>query len=69
MADPVCAVCSKPILPTEDESIVQQVDACTLAAEHVAYHSTCWERKRAENDAMPGRGGAASRRQQGPRGV
>jgi hypothetical protein len=45
MADPLCAKCSKPILPTDEKSTVRQVDACTLAAEHVAYHATCWERK------------------------
>jgi len=45
MADPLCAECSQPILSTEEKSTVRQVDACTLAVEHVVYHSTCWDRK------------------------
>ena len=45
MADPLCAECSEPILSTDDKSTVQQVDACTMAVEHVTYHSTCWDRK------------------------
>ena len=45
MADPLCAECSKPVLSTDEKSTVRQVDACTLAVEHVVYHSTCWDRK------------------------
>ncbi len=45
MADPLCVVCSKPILSTDEKSTVRQVDACTLAVEHVNYHATCRERK------------------------
>jgi len=45
MADPLCVVCSKPILATDEKSTVRQADACTLAVEHVNYHATCWERK------------------------
>jgi len=45
MADPLCVVCSKPILATDEKSTVRQVDACTLAVEHVVYHSTCWDQK------------------------
>ena len=45
MADSLCAECSKPILSTDNKSTVQQVDACTMAVEYVAYHSTCWGRK------------------------
>jgi hypothetical protein len=45
MADPLCLECARPILPGEAKATVQQVDACTLAVEHLPYHSTCWERK------------------------
>ena len=45
MADPLCVKCSKPILPTDTKSTVEQVDACTMAVEHVPYHSTCLDRK------------------------
>jgi hypothetical protein len=45
MPDPVCLECARPILPGEAKSTVQQVDACTLAVEHLPYHSACWERK------------------------
>jgi hypothetical protein len=41
MADTLCAVCSKPIVPTDEKSTVRQVDACTLAVEHVVYHAAC----------------------------
>jgi len=47
MADTLCAACSRPILPTDNQSTVEQVDACTAAVERVTYHSTCWERKTA----------------------
>jgi hypothetical protein len=45
MADLLCVVCSKPILPTDQQSTVRQVDACTLAVEHVNYHAACRELK------------------------
>jgi hypothetical protein len=45
MADPLCLECARPILPGEAKATVQQVDACTLAVEHLPYHSTCWDRK------------------------
>ena len=48
MTELLCAECSKPILSTDDASTVQQVDACTLAVERVAYHATCRERKAAK---------------------
>ena len=41
MADPICVACSRPILPTDDTSTVEQVDACTMAVERVTYHVTC----------------------------
>jgi hypothetical protein len=47
MIEPLCAECSRPILPTDNKSTVQQVDACTMAVEHVTYHSTCWDQKTA----------------------
>jgi hypothetical protein len=46
MAELLCAECSKPILSTDDTSTVEQVDACTMAVEHVTYHAACWEGKR-----------------------
>jgi hypothetical protein len=45
MADPVCLECARPILPGDAKSTVQQVDACTLAVEHLPYHSACWEKR------------------------
>ena len=45
MVDLVCLECARPILPGDAKSTVQQVDACTLAVEHLPYHSTCWELK------------------------
>jgi hypothetical protein len=48
MADSLCAKCSRPILSTDDRSTVQQVDACTMAVEHVTYHSTCLDQKTSE---------------------
>lgn len=44
MENSLCAECSKPILSTDSKSTVEQVDACTLAVEHVTYHATCWDR-------------------------
>jgi hypothetical protein len=48
MADLLCAKCSKPILSTDDKSTVKQVDACTMAVEHLTYHSTCGGQKTAK---------------------
>jgi hypothetical protein len=48
MTAPLCAACAKPILPTDDKSTVQQVDACTRAVERLDYHSTCLEQKTAK---------------------
>jgi hypothetical protein len=45
MADLLCVVCSRPILPTDDTSTVQQVDACTMAVEPVTYHAACRDQK------------------------
>jgi len=45
MADPLCVKCSRPILPADDRSTVEQVDACTMAVERVTYHSTCRDQK------------------------
>jgi hypothetical protein len=45
MADLLCVVCSRPILPADEKSTVQQVDACTFAVERVNYHAACRERK------------------------
>jgi hypothetical protein len=42
MADLLCVKCSKPILPTDARSTVEQVDACTMAVERVPYHAACW---------------------------
>jgi uncharacterized protein with PIN domain len=47
MADSLCAECSRPILPTDNKSIAEQVDACTMAVEHLIYHSTCRDQKTA----------------------
>jgi len=55
MADPLCAECAKPILPGDGTSTIQQVDACTMAAEHVIYHATCWERKGQRDSSEPAR--------------
>jgi hypothetical protein len=41
MSDPVCVKCSKPILPSDARSTVEQVDACTNAVERVIYHAAC----------------------------
>jgi hypothetical protein len=49
MADPVCAGCSKPILSTDNQSTVQQVDACTMAVEHLTYHSACFVSAKTKN--------------------
>jgi len=38
MADPICAVCVKPILPTEHKVIVNGAP----------YHGHCWDRKEKE---------------------
>jgi hypothetical protein len=46
--DLLCVKCSKPILPTDDRSTVKQVDACTMAVEHVTYHSACWDQRTGE---------------------
>ena len=45
MTDPLCAKCSKPILPTDHTSTVRQIDACTMAVEPLVYHSTCLDQK------------------------
>jgi hypothetical protein len=45
MADPICVACSRPILPTDDRSTVEQVDACTMVVERVTYHATCRDQK------------------------
>jgi hypothetical protein len=47
MADLLCAACSRPILLTDTKSTVQQVDACTMAVEHLTYHATCLEQETA----------------------
>jgi hypothetical protein len=31
--------------PTDDRSTVEQVDACTMAVEHITYHATCRDQK------------------------
>jgi hypothetical protein len=50
-------VCSKPIRSTDDRSTVEQVDACTLAVERVAYHPGCRDGMAArEASAEPGGG-------------
>ena len=48
MPDPLCVRCSRPILPTDDRSTVEQVDACTMAVERVTYHSACLKEKASE---------------------
>ena len=47
MANSLCVLCSQPILPTDNTSTIQQVDACTMAVEHVTYHSKCWDQQTA----------------------
>ena len=48
MTDPMCVACARPILPTDDRSTVEQVDACTMAVERVIYHAACRDREPAE---------------------
>jgi hypothetical protein len=43
MADPVCAECGKPILPTEDKTTIQDVP----------YHAACWTRRATRKASMP----------------
>jgi hypothetical protein len=45
MAHPICVACSRPILPTDDRSTVEQVDACTMAVERITYYATCRDHK------------------------
>ena len=48
MADPMCVKCSKPILTTEVQVTVEQVDACTMAVARVPYHAECRARESGE---------------------
>jgi hypothetical protein len=38
-----CAICNKPILPTENKVTIQGV----------AYHSRCWDRRQAKASKKP----------------